>query len=29
MRIYAQFINGELVSRPGTGMIDVENPSSG
>ena len=29
MRTYKQFINGELVSRPGEGMIDVENPSSG
>lgn len=29
MRTYKQFINGELVSRPGEGMIDVENPSCG
>lgn len=29
MRTYKQFINGELVSRPGEGMIDVENPSTG
>lgn len=29
MRDYKQFINGELISRQGQGMIEVENPSTG